>query len=88
MPRGIPRAGHRIRSLNITGLLGSAAHSLRPALVDGAIQHGGEVIPATCTKCGAPWFVQTYWEARCLCGRTFYRTVGVIRRPTRKEPPA
>ena len=84
---GGPRSGRR-RSYDRMGLVFGDLTSTRPAALEGATQHGGEIMPAQCTKCQAPWFETTYWEARCLCGRRFYRTVGVIQRKSTKEATA
>ncbi len=85
MPRGVPKHGHRTRSMGI-GVVGEAMRSFRPSLLEGAVQHAGEAIPPHCPKCHSEWFAVDEWEARCLCGRRFYRTVGTIRRKPKEAP--
>ncbi|HSE02880.1 MAG TPA: hypothetical protein VLK35_01905 [Methylomirabilota bacterium] len=65
------------------GLLGPASLTERPARVVGTVQRGGEFMPAECWKCHAAWIEMSYWEARCLCGAGWVRTVGEITRPSR-----
>jgi len=79
MPRGVPKSGYRPRTMGLGRFVGGALGTRRPALLEGAaVQHAGAVMPAACPKCHSAWAVVGEWEARCRCGRRFYRTVGMI----------
>ena len=80
---GGPGSGPRRHRVQRTGLLGAVTQTWRPVRVLGTEQRGGDIMPPECPKCHAPWLETSYWEARCLCGRWWYRTVGEMRRPDR-----